>query len=599
MKQHKSPLKDWIALHFDTVRQTVIMTQIKSYQEELQDLHHRRVYYILIAGIVIMLLLSLLDLTVGPKFHWNLFVYRTIATCAGMLLIGVNFFDRKKKYPLPIGFIGYICVALSILAALYHAKAISSPHYVGLIILITIYATLAPLTWTDAVASGFIVVELYVITVLLSHSLSSRENIELFNNLFFMICAIFIVSTQSWAATSARKQEYQLRMQENDMTKEIAFNIDILKDEVEKRSREQEASEKRYRLLFNQIADSVVVADNDGKIIQSNWTFDRQFAGTCSAIGLSLYRIALQRHRDKLQKLFNDLTTGEQPVSAYQLSLIKKDGVVMETEINGNLLRRGQSVTGILLIIRDISTRKEMERKLIESLEVKKKTETAAILALAKLSEFRDVTPGHHLERIREYCKLLAIELALLPDLGEVMTTTYIDDIYHASILHDIGKVSIPDELLQRRDLLQPHEQDLVQRHTIAGGDVIKEMEEASDGVGFLTMARHIAYFHHEQWDGKGYPYGLMGREIPLAARIMAIADTYEEMTISAGDSQNGISHEQCVDFIAHNSGGRFDPMVVKAFLARASAFDTIRRKLTESQNASLMPASRPQPDIA
>ncbi len=156
------------------------------------------------------------------------------------------------------------------------------------------------------------------------------------------------------------------------------------------------------------------------------------------------------------------------------------------------------------------------------------------------------------------------------------MTPTYIEDIYHASILHDIGKVAIPDEYMAGDAPRAEYEKDLIRRHTLIGGDVIREMEEESQGSGFLSMAKHIAYFHHERWDGEGYPYGLSKREIPLAARIVAIADAYEDMTALV--PQGGAEvHNNTVDYITKKSGTQFDPHIVENFLSIQADFDHIR----------------------
>jgi response regulator RpfG family c-di-GMP phosphodiesterase len=156
------------------------------------------------------------------------------------------------------------------------------------------------------------------------------------------------------------------------------------------------------------------------------------------------------------------------------------------------------------------------------------------------------------------------------------MTPTYIEDIYHASILHDIGKVAIPDEYMAGDAPQIEYEKDIMRRHTLIGGEVIREMEEESQGSGFLSMAKHIAYFHHERWDGKGYPYGLSKKEIPLAARIVAVADTYEEMTALGGEIDQNV-HQKAVDYITRKSGSHFDPRIVEHFLLIQTDFDRIR----------------------
>src|SRR5690606_42108386 len=131
-----------------------------------------------------------------------------------------------------------------------------------------------------------------------------------------------------------------------------------------------------------------------------------------------------------------------------------------------------------------------------------------------------------------------------LHDALPILSPDFIQDIYHAAILHDIGKVSIPDALWEKRHSLTALEEAKIRSHTIVGGDVIKKMEESGQENSFLSMAKDIAYFHHERWDGNGFPHGLKEDEIPLAARIMAVADTYEELTADC-KAQDNTCHEK------------------------------------------------------
>ena len=355
-----------------------------------------------------------------------------------------------------------------------------------------------------------------------------------------------------------------------------------------RRSREQEASEARYRLLFNQIADDVVLVTAAGEILQANSTFTRHYLPGETGSGGSLFTILPADQHQECRTLLTTAIASGEPLRNQRLNLLRPDASTTEAEVSASLLRRDRGIAGILLVIRDMSIRKEMERQLLSSLQIRKKTETATILALAKLSEFRDSAAGNHLERIREYCRILALELSRDSVLQEVITPTFVEDIYHASILHDIGKVALPD----RSRLQQPDDQ-AARRHAITGGDVIKEMQEESRGGSFLEMAKHIAYFHHERWDGKGYPHGLMERQIPLAARITAVADSYEEMTAATLDNPAISSHDEAVRHIAANSGSAFDPMVVGAFIARQEAFRAVREEYGEMAGIAAAPDGR------
>jgi PAS domain S-box-containing protein len=521
------------------------------------------------------------DLVIAPEYFIEFFIYRIVVAVVGVMLLIANYYDRSHKHALLLGFVGYICCSLAIVTMIHRMGGVASPYYVGLIITITIYSTLAPLTLAQTLGSGFILISFYFITIFFTHSWPPPYPIEFFTKLFFLTCFVLIIATQSWVDTKAHKREYQLRREENKAADELAGHAVILEEEVLKRSKEQAASEERYHRLFDQIADDVVVIDQNGKILKSNSSFENHYADKDAATELSFFDITLERQKNNIKKTIAEMVADQKPLSAYQLCLIKNDKTVIDAEINGNLLIRNEVVVGLLLIVRDISTRKILAEKLIQSLERKKKTETAAILALAKLSEFKDVMADNHLERIREYCKILVAELSNYTGLQEVINSTYKDDIYVACILHDIGKVAIPDHLLGQKTSLQDQELDQIRKHTIIGGDIIKEMEKESEGSGFLSMAKHIAYFHHERWDGKGYPYGLTGREIPLAARIMAVADTYEEMTVGTGEYDDMVTHEDAVVYIENSKGRQFDPIIVEAFLARQQEYNAVRQKFS------------------
>lgn len=554
---------------------------MQSYRQELRDLHHRRTYYILLAYSCMILLFSMLDAIVAADHFKEFLSYRLIAALIGAVLLVLHHRDHKHAHAMLFGFSAYLCVSTAILIMIYRMGGVTSPYYVGLLISIAIYSTLAPLTLQQTLGSGFLLVCGYAVICVSSDAFSATDPIELFMKLFFMACFVFIIATQSWVGRKAQRREYELRKEEIEAADELAHHAVILEEEVLKRSREQAASEERYRQLFNQIANDVVVIGRAGEILQSNISFDYHYTAPGTAIGMSFFDLIVETQKKNIQKTFAEMIENNESLSAYQVRLIKKDTTVTDAEINADILTRDEEVIGILIIIRDMSTRKKLERKLIESLEIKKKTETAAILALAKLSEFKDAMAGNHLERIREYCKILASELSNEEVLRNEITPSFIEDIYNACILHDIGKVAIPDNLLGRNSQLERAERDQIRKHTIIGGDLIKEMEEESKGTGFLSMAKHIAYFHHERWDGKGYPYGLMAEEIPLAARIMAVANTYEEMTAGTGDSPETIAHQEVVQYIDDNKGRMFDPIVVKAFLAGQREFDAVRQKLS------------------
>ena len=203
----------------------------------------------------------------------------------------------------------------------------------------------------------------------------------------------------------------------------------------------------------------------------------------------------------------------------------------------------------------------------------------ATILALAKLAEYRDDDTGIHLERMREYSRIIADEMAKKPNYIGYITEDYIEDIYHSSILHDIGKVGIPDAILLKPGKLTPDEFETIKRHSTLGGDILTDIEAGIEGQTFLTLGKEIAYYHHEKWDGTGYPKGLKREQIPLSARIVALADVYDALT-SERIYKKAITHEKAKEIITHANGKHFDPDVVDSFLTREEDFKMIWEKM-------------------
>lgn len=199
----------------------------------------------------------------------------------------------------------------------------------------------------------------------------------------------------------------------------------------------------------------------------------------------------------------------------------------------------------------------------------------ALIFGLAKLADYRDTDTGAHLERIGLYARLLARELRSDHD---CIDDSWIERLSLASSLHDIGKVGIPDRILLKPGRLTDAERAEMEQHTLIGADTLIAIRQKLGPDAFIDMGVEIALQHHEKWDGTGYPFGLAGEDISLAARIVAMADFYDAVT-SKRVYKDAMSHERTHDLILSLRGTHFDPGVVDAYLACATRFDTIRRR--------------------
>lgn len=189
-----------------------------------------------------------------------------------------------------------------------------------------------------------------------------------------------------------------------------------------------------------------------------------------------------------------------------------------------------------------------------------------AIMALARLAAARDQETGGHLERVRAYCRAIATELRNTPKYTRQMSEEFVNLIYLTSPLHDVGKLGIPDCVLLKPEKLTDREFQIMKRHTIIGAETLDAAVQQFPDAGFLRMARDIALNHHERWDGSGYPNGIAGEQIPIEARIMAVADVYDAC-VSKRVYKAGFSHDVARSIVTDGSGKHFDPDVVEAFV--------------------------------
>lgn len=203
-------------------------------------------------------------------------------------------------------------------------------------------------------------------------------------------------------------------------------------------------------------------------------------------------------------------------------------------------------------------------------------TRHALIMGLAKLADFRDGETGRHLERLCDYSGLLA---RTLRDEFNEIDDEWIQSLRLAAALHDIGKVGVPDSVLLKPGRLTIEERELIKRHAQIGADTLIDIRRNYGDDSMINMGIQVTLQHHERWDGKGYPFGLSGENISLAARIVALADFYDALT-SERVYKRAISHEQTCEMIRDGRGTQFDPTIVDAFERVQERFAQIRRTL-------------------
>ena len=238
----------------------------------------------------------------------------------------------------------------------------------------------------------------------------------------------------------------------------------------------------------------------------------------------------------------------------------------------------------------------EIERRMAENQRLR----DIGIHALARLAETRDNETGNHLRRTREYVRQLGTQLISKPRFAQRLDAKTVDLMARSAPLHDIGKVGIPDRILCKPGKLDADEWLIMKTHAELGAEAIELAERDAGpggGVDFLHYAKDIARSHHERWDGGGYPQGLVGEAIPLAARLMALADVFDAL-ISARVYKKAWSYDAARAHIVEQRGSHFDPDVVDAFVASFDEFCAIARRLAdplhEAPDAALIGSDSP-----
>jgi putative two-component system response regulator len=205
-------------------------------------------------------------------------------------------------------------------------------------------------------------------------------------------------------------------------------------------------------------------------------------------------------------------------------------------------------------------------------------TRDVTVYTLAKVAESRDADTGRHLERICAYSMLLANELQKQSAFRHVIDQDFLTNLRQSSPLHDIGKVSVSDNILLKPARLTPDEYEQMKKHALVGSNILQDAISHKSEATFLDMAAIIARCHHERFDGQGYPTGLSGRSIPLPARIVALADVYDALTAER-PYKEAYAPEMARNMIVAESGGAFDPDVVEAFLRRFDDFVEVQHR--------------------
>jgi putative two-component system response regulator len=233
------------------------------------------------------------------------------------------------------------------------------------------------------------------------------------------------------------------------------------------------------------------------------------------------------------------------------------------------------------LILHD--QKRALEEKVAERTAELAHTQDVTIIGFATLAEFRNQETGSHIMRTQHYVRLLAQYLMIHHRFSAILNHESINMLYKSAPLHDIGKIAVPDRILLKPGKLTPEEFEEIKLHTVYGRDALLRAEQALGNVKstFLSIAKEIAYTHHEKWDGSGYPQGLAGDDIPISGRLMALADVYDALT-SKRVYKEAYFHEKAAEMIQDERGKHFDPDIVDAFLDMGDVFRNIAHNIVD-----------------
>lgn len=339
-------------------------------------------------------------------------------------------------------------------------------------------------------------------------------------------------------------------------------------------------TQTNYNRLFEYFASSIVIVDEMGTIVNMNNAAEQLYGYTRQEL-----------HGESYDRYFR--IGGTRPTVETLIELTRRnDGKYIEmgvprrgrdqrwlyTYVNYYVVEMGEeNIFALFVVEKDLTARISLEKQLENSLVQIRETQAAAILGFARLTEYRDHCTGEHLDRIKLYTRVLAEALKERARYKDYITEDYIEDLALSSVLHDIGKIGIEDSILLKNGDFSRDEFETMKYHAELGGTALSSIDNSLGYQSFLSLGKEVAYYHHERWDGSGYPHGLEGDEIPLSARIVALADVYDAIT-SERPYKQAFPHDEAVKIILEEKGFHFDPEIVEAFIDCEELFKQIKK---------------------
>jgi HD-GYP domain-containing protein (c-di-GMP phosphodiesterase class II) len=410
-----------------------------------------------------------------------------------------------------------------------------------------------------------------------------------------LCCPLNIENGTPWSALVLQGPhiEETARAREEDLHIAAAYLRDMLGTEREiSQARRQEGPEHASEMLpdlsilTEGLKLPLYVCDLQGRFTYASPAF-LELTGHASLDALAQSR-GLFREPEKRAA---ELETLQKLGTVKSFALAVTSGSGGKLQVRDSAVSFGNSILGVFFDVSELmaanadlndalQTQELLNDSIMAGASLLQRTQGAAIRSLARLAEYRDPETGNHLQRICEYTRLIARQVLLRSPYSFRITSEYVNEVSLSVMLHDIGKVSIPDHILLKPGKLDAQEWEMMKKHTVFGWEVLHKADRELAEQSFLTLAASIALSHHERFDGKGYPKGAAGEKIDLSARIAAIADVYDALT-TVRPYKEAWSHERAVAEIVGQAGTQFDPVLVDIFHDLDDQFADVRRQFS------------------
>ena len=550
------------------------------FQVELAGQFAQRLAQLLWLAIIFFLSFAALDYLVHREFFSLFFTYRLIFVSCVLICIGLLQFRVFQDYSLFILAVAFTSASFAISLMIVELGGFRSEYYIGIILVAVFAFATLPLGVVQVSGFGLGMYLVYLLTVWIGGSTTPVDYVYVVNNTFFYMAILLAAVVKCYDDGKTRRVIWERRAKLKQLQLELGMYTGNLEKVVGHRLEQIEELDFRFSELYDNIQDMVVALDEQGEINLFNRRFAQVFAVEKDRHHrYNFFDFIVSEKRKEISTQLRMQFGRRHPFLGFEIQMITADQSICTVEISGNWIDQETGSSLCQLVLRNITRRKEIEQQMLEATRLIDKSRRVAIVGLAKLAEHRDTDTGCHLDRIQTFTELLTKKLSENKGLRHMLTPSFLEDISLSSVLHDIGKVGIPDSILLKPGKLTGEEFSEMKNHSVYGSDALAEAERDVGDVSFMTMGQEIAHFHHEKWDGSGYPLGIGGEDIPLSARIVALADVYDALT-SKRCYKPPFRHEQARDIIVQGRGSHFDPEVVDAFLALEEDFKHIRMEM-------------------